>query len=75
MIPTDVSGSRLPGRLVADQERRVVDDSSRDRDALLLAARELLRLRAHLVGQPDEVEHLGHLALIDEDDSPWTRSA
>ena len=52
----------VPGRLVADQERRVVDDRARDRDALLLAARELVRKRAHLVGEPDEREHLGHLA-------------
>ena len=33
----------VPGRLVADEERRVVDDRARDRDALLLAAGELVR--------------------------------
>ena len=55
-------GVEVPGRLVADQKRRVVDDGARDRDALLLTARELVGKRGHLVREPDEVEHLGHLA-------------
>ncbi len=33
--------SRLPGRLVGEDQRRVRDDRARDRDALLLAAGEL----------------------------------
>ena len=51
----------VPGRLVADEERRVVDDGARDRDALLLAARELVGKRRALVREADEPEHLGHL--------------
>src|ERR687895_1631808 len=54
-------GVEVPGWLVADEERRVVDERARDRDALLLAARELLRTRVHLVREPDEVQNLGHL--------------
>ncbi len=61
MIPTDVSGSRLPGRLVADEQRRVVDERARDRDALLLAAGELVGERVHPVREPDHREHLGDL--------------
>ena len=39
------AGSRVevPGRLVRQQNRRVVDQRARDRDALLLAARQLIR--------------------------------
>src|SRR5262245_54184333 len=63
MIPTDVSGSRLPvGSSQMSSGGWLVDDGARDRDALLLAAGELLGLRAHLVREPDEVEHLGDLA-------------
>ena len=40
----------------------MVDDGSRDRDALLLAAGELVGIRAHLVGEPDKRKHLRHLA-------------
>ena len=40
----------------------MVVDGARDRDPLLLAAGQLLGLRAHLVRQTDEVEHLRHLA-------------
>jgi hypothetical protein len=61
MIPTDVSGSRFPGRLVADEERRVVDERARNRDALLLAARELVRKLVRLSREADEREHLGNL--------------
>ena len=65
MIPTDVSGSRLPGRLVADQERRMVDDGARDRDALLLAAGELVGPGAILWARPTRVSTSGTLRRID----------
>jgi hypothetical protein len=48
-------------RLVADQERRMVDHRARDRDALLLAAGQLPRERRRLVREADERERLGHL--------------
>src|SRR2546427_809778 len=35
-------GVQVPGRLVTDEERRVVDEGARDRNALLLAAGELI---------------------------------
>src|SRR5262249_28724824 len=35
-------GIEVSRRLVADEQRRMVDDGTRDRDALLLAARELV---------------------------------
>src|SRR5919201_747335 len=50
-------GVEVPGRLVADEERRVVHEGTRDRDALLLAARELVGVRVHPVREPDEVQH------------------
>ena len=50
------------GRLVADEERRVVDDGARDRDALLLAAGQLVGQRRAVVRETDEPEHLRHLA-------------
>src|SRR6476619_5467546 len=45
-------GVKVPGRLVADEERRMVDDGARDRDALLLAAGELVGKRAPVVRAP-----------------------
>ena len=59
MIPTDV-GIEVPGRLVANEERRMIDHRPRDRDAAA-ATGELLRARAHLVREPDEVHDLGNL--------------
>ena len=41
-------------RLVTDEERRVGHDGPGDRDTLLLAPRELPRLVARAIGQPDE---------------------
>jgi hypothetical protein len=46
----------VAGRLVANEERRVGDNSSRDGHALLLAARQLLRLVAAAVREPDQRE-------------------
>src|SRR4029078_2464824 len=55
-------GVGVAGRLVADQKRRMVDDGARDRDALLLAARELVGPGTGRVREADEPQHLGHLA-------------
>src|SRR6185503_21359082 len=46
----------VAGRLVANQERRVGDNSSRDGHALLLTARQLLRLVPAAVREPDQRE-------------------
>ena len=46
----------VAGRLVAEEERRVVDDRARDADALLLAAGELRRVVVGAVGEADELE-------------------
>ena len=54
-------GVEVAGRLVADEERRVVHERARDRDALLLAARELVREAVHLRAEADEREDLRHL--------------
>src|SRR5262252_2920026 len=48
----------VPGRLVGQQDRRVVDQRARDGDALLLSARELVRMMVGAVAQADEFEHL-----------------
>ena len=44
----------VAGRLVADQQGRVGDQRAGDRDALLLAAGELVRLVLGPVGQADD---------------------
>ena len=46
-------------RLVEQEDARVVDERARERDALLLAARELLRLALPRTLEADELEHLG----------------
>src|SRR4029079_19706099 len=45
-----------------DEERRMGEDGGRDRDALLLAARELVRPGIGRVRDAAEREHLGQLA-------------
>ncbi len=45
-------------RLVGEHQRRVRHDRPGERDALLLAARQLVREVAAAVGQPDRVERL-----------------
>jgi hypothetical protein len=68
------AGVERAGRLVEDQDARVLEDGARDRDALLLAARELQPALADRCRSPragaDEVVHLaqpgGGL-----DDSAW----
>ena len=64
----DVDGCRgveVSGRLVGQQHLRAVHQRARDRDALLLAAGQLVREPLLLAGEPDEGEHLGH-RLLDE---------
>ena len=46
-------------RLVEQEHARMVDERAPERDALLLAAGELLRLALREPGEPDELEHLG----------------
>ena len=45
-------------RLVEQQHARMVHERAPERDALLLAARELPRLPLREAGEPDELEHL-----------------
>jgi hypothetical protein len=45
-------------RLVEEQDARVVDERAGERDALLLATRELLRLPALATREVDELEDL-----------------
>src|ERR671917_1079573 len=50
----------VPGRLVRDEYRRLGDKSAGDADSLLLATRELTRIRALLSPEADELQDLGH---------------
>ena len=52
----------VAGRLVGQQQRRLVDQRARDGDALLLAARQLIRMMLRAVGQADRVERLHRAA-------------
>ena len=54
-------------RLVGKNQHRVVHQRARDGDALLLAARQLLRIRVHPVLQPHPLQHLKRLALLRRD--------
>ena len=54
----------VAGRLVRDDEARVVDQRTRDCDTLLLTAGKIHRLLVRLVGQTDQIEHIRH-ALLD----------
>ncbi len=60
-MPTVVAGSRFPGGLVGEHDQRTVDERAGDGHALLLATGELRREAAGLLGQADEIEHLGDL--------------
>src|SRR5215475_13181481 len=55
-----VEGAR---RLVRENDRRVIDQRPRDRDALLLSARKLIRMIVLAPGQPDRFERLLGAAL------------
>src|SRR3954453_6501666 len=52
----------VAGRLVRQKQRRVVDERTRDRNALLLAARELVRVVVKLGRKPYEAKDVRHLA-------------
>ena len=56
-------GVEVAGRLVGHDDRRVADERARDRDALLLAARQLVRVVVRAVVEADAVERL-HRALV-----------
>ena len=61
MIPMRRLGIEVAGRLVGQQQRRVVDERARHRDALLLAAGELVGKVVQLereAGQAQDVRHL-----------------
>src|SRR6218665_3558242 len=56
---------RAVGGLVGDDEGRLGDQRARNRDALALAARELVRVLAQVVvAQPDLGQHLGGLLTL-----------
>ncbi len=55
----------VPGGLVGQQDQRPVHERARDRHALLLAARQLVRVVLHLVLQPDQLDDLRHARLDD----------
>ena len=50
------TGVEVPGRLVGEDHRRVVQQRARDRDALLLAARELRWPVVDPIAEPDGIE-------------------
>ena len=66
-------GIEVAGRLVGQDDRRIVDERAGDGDALLLAARELHRVRVHPVLQADPLEHLERAALLLRAAMPRTR--
>ncbi len=53
----------IAGRLVGEQDRRVRDERARDRDALPLTARELVRQVMRAIGEADALEHALGLGL------------
>src|SRR5581483_12010294 len=48
----------VPGRLVGEEEGRLHDEGARDRDALALAARELIGTVRGAVGERDALERV-----------------
>src|SRR3546814_16668608 len=63
---SDVCSSDLvAGGLVGQEDQRAVHEGTRDRDALLLAAGELVGEVAHLLGQADQLEDGRDLRLDD----------
>ena len=59
-------------RLVGDHQHRVVHQRARDRNALLLAAGQILRIRVHPVLQADPFEHLKRAAPLLRGGTPST---
>ena len=55
-------GVEVAGGLVGQQQRRVVHERAGDRDALLLAARQLVGEVVELRREPDEAQDVRHLA-------------
>src|SRR6266540_1493373 len=53
----------VPGGLVAEHQQGAVDERACDRDALLLAARQLVREAVSLVVEADELQDLGNSAI------------
>ena len=51
------------GRLVGEDQARTADEGSGDRDALLLAAGELVGLRLQAFAEPHALEHLASRAV------------
>ena len=58
-------GIQRAGRLVAQQQRRILAQRAGDGHALLLAAGELVGALVELVLQAHQAQHLGHLRLDD----------
>ena len=54
-------GIEVPGGLVGQQDQGPVDEGPGDRHPLLLATRELVGQVVALLGQPHQVQDLGHL--------------
>ena len=54
-------GVERAGGLVGQEQERLVDDGARDRDALLLSARELVGQVIHAIGQPHPLERAHRL--------------
>src|SRR4029077_20220044 len=57
-------GIDIAGGLVGEQELRPRDHRARDRRALLLAAGEDRRQRAHALAEPDPLQQLDHLGAV-----------
>ena len=49
----------MRGRLVGEDQRGIEAERAGDRDALLLAARQVSGMMVRALGQPDLVEQLG----------------
>ena len=54
----------VAGRLVGEQQLRLVDDGAGDGRALLLAARQHRREGVHAIAQPDPLQQVGHVLLV-----------
>ena len=67
-------GIDVAGRLVGEQELRARDHRARDRGALLLAAGEHRRQRAHALAEPDPLQQFDDLVAVLASSLPSTRS-
>lgn len=64
-MPREFCGSRLPVGSSAHEQGWTVDDRACDTDALLLAARKLVRKLIELVCQTNQTQYLRHLRTDD----------